>query len=948
MHLISATIRNYRIHRERTIEFDRSRALIGGPNETGKSTLIEAIHRALFLRSKTGGEIQKGMISNLPGTTGQPEVEVIFHAGGGDYHLSKRFSGGQNGTTKLAEVDGETWTGEDAESRLASLLGLDALVGGQGAANKLAQQWAHLWVWQGKSGEDPCVHAGSEHATLLQRLQATGGAAAIQSACDNDVASHFARAVADIFGQSGKKPKKGSDLEKAETAVAAAEGSRVQAAERIERLRQAVTTFEHASATIQQTKTDLQSLEKQRAEVGEKLSRVETLSALQNTQAAEATNAAEKHQALKKAYDQIGDLREKIGASEAELVPKKAAVTQAEETVVQARQQAEKAERDYGVGIDRTRTARFRREWAAASVQLLEKKAIVEQLVLKAAQIRKRQEKLKGLRKELAKIPAIDARKLQKLQTLDTDVAKAEAALSAMAAGVEVITADAPVTIGEKTFAAGGSQIVTETTEISFGGSLRLRIRPGGGDSLAAARKSSAEAKRKLQQSLDELGLESVLKAGEAFAQRAEIQGFIDQEETALQGMDAEKAPGLLAAAQEDQTSAQAEVDRRREQVPDATPPADRATARETLAGEEGILRAAESAEIDLKALRDAGQKGLQGAEAELTRLRQSIERETSELNGYQAQLRLLLENHGDDAARSLALNHALAARTNSETALKETRAGLAQLQPEILEVDRKRFQRAWDELGRQQQEAQNKQTEARVELRSDGSADPEGDLAHAEAKLESARRQLEGVRRKADAIQMLDTLFTEVQQALADHFTQPLVERISGYLQCLFGPDARAVVTLGEGAFTAMQLVRSGSGTGAMPFMNLSGGAREQVAAAVRLAMAEVLAGDHGGCLPVVFDDAFAYSDPVRVQTLQRMLDLAADRGLQVIVLTCNPSDYIGLGARQILLTAPKTIVGASTSLPISAPDPEGNANLTEQATSSDFAPTVTAYHRE
>jgi hypothetical protein len=85
----------------------------------------------------------------------------------------------------------------------------------------------------------------------------------------------------------------------------------------------------------------------------------------------------------------------------------------------------------------------------------------------------------------------------------------------------------------------------------------------------------------------------------------------------------------------------------------------------------------------------------------------------------------------------------------------------------------------------------------------------------------------------------------------------------------------------------------------GAFDFLTLSGGAKEQLAAAVRLAIAEIVAQDHGGCLPVVFDDAFAYSDPKRVETLQGMLDLAAERGLQVIVLTCNPSDYAGLGAK-------------------------------------------------
>jgi len=143
--------------------------------------------------------------------------------------------------------------------------------------------------------------------------------------------------------------------------------------------------------------------------------------------------------------------------------------------------------------------------------------------------------------------------------------------------------------------------------------------------------------------------------------------------------------------------------------------------------------------------------------------------------------------------------------------------------------------------------------------------------------------------------------MFLDEQRALSDRFTRPLADKISEYLQSLFGSGARANVVLAENSFGGLQLIRPVQGGGALPFETLSGGAREQVAAAMRLAMAEVLAADHGGCLPVVFDDAFAYSDPNRVQTLQRMLDLAATHGLQIIVLTCNPSDYSALGARSI-----------------------------------------------
>lgn len=75
-------------------------------------------------------------------------------------------------------------------------------------------------------------------------------------------------------------------------------------------------------------------------------------------------------------------------------------------------------------------------------------------------------------------------------------------------------------------------------------------------------------------------------------------------------------------------------------------------------------------------------------------------------------------------------------------------------------------------------------------------------------------------------------------------------------------------------------------------------------ITTAVRLALANILAVDHDGCLPSLFDDAFAYSDPERIQSLQRMLDLAATRGLQIIVLTRAPGDYSALGANEIRLT--------------------------------------------
>ena len=150
---------------------------------------------------------------------------------------------------------------------------------------------------------------------------------------------------------------------------------------------------------------------------------------------------------------------------------------------------------------------------------------------------------------------------------------------------------------------------------------------------------------------------------------------------------------------------------------------------------------------------------------------------------------------------------------------------------------------------------------------------------------------------RDAQAAKLLADLFREKKQAVEDRFIEPLKARVGEYLQRLFGQGAEVAIELSGDTIGSVALVRPGGGGVPFGFGTLSGGTREQVGAALRLALAEILAEDHDGCLPVVFDDAFVNADPERLLSLQRVLDLGAERGLQVIVLTCDPAAYDTLG---------------------------------------------------
>ena len=882
------------MHRELKLDFDPARTLIGGPNETGKSTLIEAIHRALFLKARGNTEYHRALSSTLH--PGHPEVELAFEAGGNTYQLKKRF--GANGTVTLGSAQTGSLAGDAAETELARILNVENGLSGKAIPN----QWAHLWVWQGQAGDDPSEQAAAHVGGLLQRLQQIGGAAVLQSELDARVAERFAGRRNQIYTQAGK-PKAGSVLESAETALASAGEQLALAQARVGTLESSVTDLEAASRELAAAAASLESLERQRDEMDARGRQLEPLQrqAIEQTQAARETE--NRHAALEATHRQILDARSRLAQLGETLQPLDAAVAQLEQARNQARLNADSAEQTYRAASEAVRAARLRQDLAAARVRFLEKSKALSLLVEKEQKASQRRVAQAELEELLAKLPKVDKARLGKLQKLEAACSNADATLQAMATGLEVVAADQAVKVGPHLLPEGQRQILTEDAEVTIGATVRLRIQPGGGTSLAEARQNQAEARRALQEQLDSVTLKSVAEAGEIFTQREELNSRIKVVRAELATSGAEHLADDLQNARNELAAANADMERLAALAPEETVPADKAAAKAAEKAAARKLTAVEEAETEGKANRDRAVQSLTSAEAAFKTKTIETQGQRNSLTRLQAEVDLLLRTHGDDTDRARALLEAEAAKRAAAGRLQETAHAIASLQPDLLEGDRARITRAIHQKTQERDDAKTRIAVARAALRSDGSEDPRAALATAEARARSAREHHQAVHTQAQAVALLDQLFQQEQRALSEQFTRPLAERISGYLECLFGPGACAQVDLDNNQFSGLRLSRPGFGGIPFAFDTLSGGAREQTAAAVRLAMAELLAADHGACLPVVFDDAFAYSDPDRVNTLQLMLDLAAARGLQIIVLTCNPADYAALGAKTVML---------------------------------------------
>jgi uncharacterized protein YhaN len=132
-------------------------------------------------------------------------------------------------------------------------------------------------------------------------------------------------------------------------------------------------------------------------------------------------------------------------------------------------------------------------------------------------------------------------------------------------------------------------------------------------------------------------------------------------------------------------------------------------------------------------------------------------------------------------------------------------------------------------------------------------------------------------------------------------------VERLA---RIVFGPTLALEVDQG------LRIVARTLNGVTVPFEALSSGAKEQLGLCARLAVAALVDAEDG--VPVMIDDALGHSDPARLERLAAVFT-AATTGTthQVVVLTCSPARYRGVGAARTVALSP------SLPPPVAVPSP-------------------------
>ena len=165
--------------------------------------------------------------------------------------------------------------------------------------------------------------------------------------------------------------------------------------------------------------------------------------------------------------------------------------------------------------------------------------------------------------------------------------------------------------------------------------------------------------------------------------------------------------------------------------------------------------------------------------------------------------------------------------------------------------------------------------------------------LAEVEEHLAAAVARLASERRRAEAVKLLKFCIDEAKLSATESVQDQVAASASRILAAISGGGEG--LTLGGGFAPAG--IESEDGVAALA--TASGGEREQVHFAARLALGEVLAGDERQL--AIFDDALTATDSTRMRRVVEALNAAAGR-LQILILTCHPERYAGLeGGKRI-----------------------------------------------
>ncbi len=861
--------------------------ILVGPNEYGKSTLLEAINGVIFEKATAQSERTRSFRHFCNGTV--PQVDLAFDLDGAKWTVSKRFAG-QSGRATLTNASGRRFEAEEAEAELQKLLGFV-----RGARSSEPGIWGTLWVAQGKSFGDPNLDE-SGRRTLQGCLEAQVGVI--------------------TGGQRGRRIPAAVECALSELrSTRGPRGKFKDAADRLAEARAEVERLESKRDEIFGQMNELARLrgERQRTLAGwdEDAHRRE-LSEIAGRRTAAATRAAEllaarsearladeRAQQAQKAVSERRALIAELGPLEAEVEGTAAKLAQAETRQAEVARRLDAAE-------ERLVQLRQRQRDNIKTLRQLDRLRGAQAIAREIEEHKDTLQKAAKLRREVGRLaeaiganPATDEN-VSRVEDAAAELVAARAAVNAVATTVSfALEANAAgrVLLDGRALAGPVFKVpVVARSTIAIEGVGEIAVEPQITD-----RDTMIERLRRAE---DDLGaaLEAAAAADLAAtrqlaAQRRElVRELADNKRRISELAPTDRGRGL-AAGLEARENRIGELRGRLETELEvlalaSLPPPAETEAAISAAHREGDLVATETDAAEAAA--EGPKLALADTAAAVRELGNRLAERRTALGGKQDQLAAGRDRCRDERLTAQAEELARLA-ADAQAAL----AGHAGRQGETVEEIDVRVRRleAAGKLHAADIDRLNKEIshlEGLIEAHE--GIGVEEDLGAAQAEEARLAVQVKGYEEEVAVLELLCSTLRAAESEAKQKYLAPVAQRAEPYLRMLL-PGAGLKF---DENLTIDKIERSGA---AESFACLSAGTQEQLAVLTRLAFAELLL-DQGRPATVILDDALVFSDDERIERMFDILMRAAEK-VQIIVLTCRQRVFARLGAPILHISA-------------------------------------------
>tara|TARA_R110000868_G_scaffold13347_2_gene62461 strand:- start:2477 stop:5116 length:2640 start_codon:yes stop_codon:yes gene_type:complete len=841
------------------------------PNETGKSTILEALRAAFFVRHSTKNQLAS---SYAPyGENVAPEIEVGFDIAGEEWSVAKKLL-----KSPSIEVRGPSGRdqGEAAEERLQQLLGFERDSSRSRDLNTYGALGL-LWIGQAEALEVSApgrMVRDSVHATLEAEVGAIMGGSSYDR-----VRGRVDQQYAELWTATGRPT--GKQLvakDRLETAEAASQ----VAADRLNALE---TSF----SELESDRARLRVLEKELADDTDMHARKNLVASTETARSAAQlllTRRAE-HQALVGRARGLEELLQRHEAAKAALT---ATAQKAEDARIVRSEIVTEMERarDRASGA-KAAHAEARASYNAARILLTdgEKQVEVARIAAASDAARQRYSKLLGLEEALVsakgvKAAGISTADLAKLDELERAILKSRIELEAGATRIELVGSSVGITIEGKPLGVG-ELILDGETRIELEGGAALIIRPPAVSTSASARRVKLETT--LADMLTTAGHTEVSAARAAHNASRHADGDI---KTLLTQIDALTQPDILlnlragpeplklliAATHDAPVSGNIEA------------PNIAALKRAVEQAETTAARAEGSHDAAIEALRKLEEQDKPLAAA-------AIEAASDQKNAIA--LAADIESHADFAALPDALADARGSAAEYAVKLAEAEQNasahdIAAIERKIAVIDA----RTEAALG----------TKRKLETdiaRLEGTIESEGGKGLAERaaavteEAEAARLAHGRIREEAETIKLLRDALELARLETSRTYVEPVAKRAKRHVERLLpGCELSYSEDLG-----LQSIIRGNIDEGCG---NLSRGTQEQLGILTRLAIADMLL-EQGRPVSLILDDPLVYSDDARLDLMTEIL-VDASKRMQVILLTCRDRAFRHVEGTRLSLT--------------------------------------------